>query len=447
MLPTPPPGLIVSAASSGSGKTVLTLGLVRALRRRGLLIRTAKTGPDYIDPAFHAASSGHPCLSLDTWGMRRETLLTSLHWLDGDMTVAEGVMGLFDGAFVADRLADGSTAALALQTGLPILFVLDVSGQSASAAAVAKGFQTFRPGITLAGLILNRVGGPRHEAAIRQALAEAVPDVPVLGSVPRAKALDLPHRHLGLVQAQEHTELEAFLDAAADTVSTHVDLDAVMALARPPLPPPLTGQRAFPPPPGQRIAIARDVAFAFAYPGLLRGWQEQGAEILPFSPLADQGPAPQADAVYLPGGYPELHAGCLAGAAAFKAGMQAAADRCAAIIGECGGYMTLGEALTDAEGNSHPMLGLLPVETSFAKRKLHLGYRHVTSLTDSGFGPAGARLRGHEFHYASIIREDDSRAERLFRAGDATGAELPAMGLKRGSVAGSFLHMIDLEQI
>lgn len=441
----PPPGLIVSAASSGSGKTVLTLGLVRALRRQGLIVRTAKTGPDYIDPAFHAAASGHPCLSLDTWGMRPDTLLTSLRWLDGDMTVAEGVMGLFDGAFVDDRLADGSTAALALRTGLPVLFVLDVSGQSASAAAVAKGFQTFRPGVTLSGLILNRVGGPRHEAAIRQALAEAVPDVPVLGSVPRAKALDLPHRHLGLIQAQEHDDLDAFLDAAADTVTAHVDLQAVMALARPPRPPSPAQHRPFPPPPGQRVALARDVAFAFAYPGLLRGWQAQGAEILPFSPLADEAPAPDADAIYLPGGYPELHAGSLAAAATFRAGMQAAATRGTTVIGECGGYMTLGEALTDAGGQTYPMLGLLPVETSFARRKLHLGYRQVVTLTDSGFGTSGTALRGHEFHYASIVREDDSAAERLFRACDATGTPLPAMGLRRGAVAGSFLHMIDLE--
>lgn len=441
------PGLIVSAAASGSGKTVLTLGLVRALRRRGLRVGTAKTGPDYIDPAFHGAASGRPCLSLDTWAMRPASLQAALGWLEGDVTVTEGVMGLFDGAFVEDRLADGSTAALALRTGWPVLFVLDVSGQSASAAAVAKGFHAFREGVRLGGIILNRVGGPRHEAAIRRALAEAVPDCPVLGSVPRAQGLDLPHRHLGLVQAAEHATLDAFLDAAAETVARHVDLDAVLALMRPPqsvgpgdFSPP------FLPPLGQRIALARDVAFAFAYPGLLRSWQAQGAEVIPFSPLADEAPAADADAIYLPGGYPELHAGVLAASRRFRAGMLAAAARQAVIIGECGGYMTLGDSLEDAEGTSHPMLGLLPLSTSFARRRLHLGYRRVIACADSGFGGAGTCLRGHEFHYASITAEDESRADRLFTAEDATGATLPAMGLRRGSVAGSFLHVLDLEQ-
>lgn len=441
-------GLIVSAASSGSGKTVLTLGLVRALRRRGLAVRTAKTGPDYIDPAYHSAASGVPCLSLDTWAMRPETLDGILGWLSGDVTVVEGVMGLFDGAFVEDRLADGSTAALALRTGLPVVFVLDVSGQSASAAAVAKGFNSFRDGVRLDGLILNRVGGPRHEAAIRRALSEAVPDVPVLGCVPRSATLDLPHRHLGLVQAEEHATLEAFLDAAAATVETHVDIGALLTLIRPPRRDgPADCASASSPPPGQRIAVARDVAFAFAYPGVLRSWQEQGAEILPFSPLADEGPDPQADAVYLPGGYPELHAGVLASAGRFRAGMQAAAARGTVIIGECGGYMVLGDSLTDGGGHTHPMLGLLPLETSFARRRLHLGYRQVTALTDSGFAPQGARLRGHEFHYASIVSEDDARADRLFAARDATGTDLPVMGLRRGTVAGSFLHVIDLEHL
>jgi cobyrinic acid a,c-diamide synthase len=265
-------------------------------------------------------------------------------------------------------------------------------------------------------------------------------DVAVLGHVPRLPELELPDRHLGLVQAMEHDDLEAFLALAAAKVAEHVDVAALRALARPatlvaPQPSPAL------PPLGQRIALAADTAFAFAYPHLLDDWRRQGAEIAPFSPLADEPPEAGADAVFLPGGYPELHAGRLAANAGFLDGLRQAARRNAAIYGECGGYMVLGQGLVDAEGSRHAMAGLLGLETSFAERRLHLGYRVATLEADGPLGKAGARYRGHEFHYASVL--DEGPEAPLFACADALGTELGPVGRRRGPVMGSFMHLIE----
>lgn len=436
-----PRGIIITAPASGSGKTVVTLGIGRALRRRGLVVAPAKTGPDYIDPAFHGVATGVPCVSLDTWAMRPGTLAGVIASLSGDIALAEGVMGLFDGADCGEP-GDGSTASLAALTGWPVILVQDVTGQGASAAAVARGFAMHRADVRLAGVILNRVGGPRHAASLRRAFAEALPEVPVLGCLPRDATLSLPHRHLGLVQAGEQSGLDSILEAAADLVDAHIDLDAVLTAARPArIGLPSSSSRLLPPL-GQRIAVATDIAFAFTYPAQLAAWQQAGAEVLPFSPLANQAPDAAADAVYLPGGYPELHAGVLAAAGRFLGGLRDAAARGAVIYGECGGYMTLGRALIDANGIPHALAGLLPLVTSFEKRRLHLGYRQAECLTDGPFGPTGTRLRGHEFHYATIVEEGS--ADRLFTVTDAGGQTLGEMGLRRGRVGGSFLHGIDL---
>ena len=315
-----PAGLVLAAPASAGGKTTLTLALLRHLRDAGVRVGSAKCGPDYIDPAFHAAASGRPCRNLDGWAMRPETL-ARLAWDAGtgaELVIAEGVMGLFDGA----AGGQSSTAGLALATGWPVVLVVDVKGQAASAAATVHGFNSFHPELRLAGVIFNRVGGDKHEGMLRAACAPL--GVPVLGALRRHADLALPDRHLGLVQAAEHADLEAFLARAAAIVGREIDVDAVRRLALP-LRPPKPADAAVPVPPlGQRIAVARDVAFAFAYDWLLEGWRAAGAEVLPFSPLAGQGPAAGADSVYLPGGYPELHAGRLAGAAGFLDGLRAA---------------------------------------------------------------------------------------------------------------------------
>ncbi|MXN66631.1 cobyrinate a,c-diamide synthase [Stappia sp. GBMRC 2046] len=426
-------GLILAAPTSGAGKTTLTLALLKALKSRGIHVSSAKVGPDYIDPAFHASASGRPCVNLDCFAMRPALLreLAARQAQDTDLLFIEGVMGLFDGA--AD--GSGSTADLAALLNLPVVLVVDAAKQSQSVAALVRGFRDHREGVTVAGVILNRIGSPRHREMIEHALQGIA--MPVLGAVPRSEALTLPERHLGLVQAGEHGDLTAFLDAAADHVSAHVDLDALVEVARP-VSSAITATKL--PPLGQRIAVARDVAFAFSYPHMLDGWREQGAELSFFSPIADEGPDRAADTVFLPGGYPELHAGTLATASHFKTGMKLAAERGALIYGECGGYMTLGQTLIDAEGVPHDMLGLLPLVTSFRERKLHLGYRRLTPLAEL---PFDTELTAHEFHYASIVSEGDGEAERLFFARDALGEKRPAMGLRKGRVMGSFAHVID----
>lgn len=422
--------IIIAAPASGAGKTTVTLGLLRALKRRGIAVASAKVGPDYIDPAFHAAASGRPCRNLDPWAMRPETLLCQAdRAADGaDLLIVEGVMGLFDGA--AD--GGGSTADLAALLGLPVLLVQDVRGQTVSAAAVAKGFATYRDDVHLAAVLLNRVGSARHAELIRPAF-EAL-GLPVLGALARTDDIVLPSRHLGLVQAGERADLEGFLERAADAIDAAVDLDRLMAVAQP------LGRRGESsvaiPPLGQHIAVARDIGFAFAYPHVLDGWRLAGAELSFFSPLGDEAPSASAAAVYLPGGYPELHAGRLAGAGRFRQAMRAAAARETVIYGECGGYMTLGAGLVDGEGVRHEMLGLLPVETSYAAPRRHLGYRRITLGAPTPLGLAGARYRGHEFHFASEIARQDARP---FCDSDGQG---PA-GAVVGRVCGSFLHLID----
>jgi cobyrinic acid a,c-diamide synthase len=434
-------GLIIAAPASGSGKTIFTLALLRHLAGAGVALASAKVGPDYIDPAFHAAASGRPCLNLDPWAMRAQTLAGAIDALarEADLIVCEGVMGLFDGA----TASAGSTADVAAATGWPVLLIVDVRAQAASAAAVVRGFAGYRPDVTVAGVVFNRIGSDRHAAVLREACARAVPAVPVLGCLPRSDALALPERHLGLVQAIEHPALASFLDRAAAVIADHVDLAAVRSLARGN--PSSSGGTPSPPVPplGQRIAVARDAAFQFAYPLTLAGWREAGAAILPFSPLADEGPADDADAVYLPGGYPELHAGRLAASHHFLESLRRAAARGAAVFGECGGYMVLGEALIDGDGVAHRMAGLLALETTFAERALHLGYRRISLAAAAAIGDAGARFRGHEFHYARIVREGPG--DPLFTAEDAAGTRLGTTGLRSGPVCGSFIHLIDGE--
>ena len=430
-------GVVVGAPASGSGKTTVTLALLRHLRDRGMRVGSLKVGPDYIDPAFHAAASGRACLNLDPWAMRESTFAAAVAAASegADLVVVEGVMGLFDGA-TAD---EGSTADVAAALGWPVVLVVDASAMAASAAAVVHGFASFRGGVEVAGVIYNRVGSDRHAELLVEATART--GRPVLGCLRRDPSLALPDRHLGLVQASEHPDLERFLANAATALGSAVDVDALLRLARSDSFEPPAELAASLPVLGQRIAVARDEAFAFAYPLVLDGWRRAGAEILPFSPLADESPSPVADAVYLPGGYPELHAGRLAAARRFIEGLRAAVARGAVVYGECGGYMVLGESLVDADGEAHAMAGLLPLATTFAERGLTLGYRAAQVLAGGPFGGAGTGYRGHEFHYARVLREDGDQA--LFRCADARGRDLGPAGRRAGRIMGSFVHLVD----
>ncbi|MFD1913158.1 cobyrinate a,c-diamide synthase [Halodurantibacterium flavum] len=426
-----PPGLLISAPASGTGKTTVMLGLLRALTDDGLAVQPFKSGPDYIDPAFHRAASGRPSFNLDSWAMDDALMDAIAAQAEGaDICLAEGSMGLYDGVAKAGACGTGSSAELAARMGWPVVLVVDVGGQAQSAAAVALGFARYR-NLPFAGVILNRVASPRHERLVRLGMEDA--GLSVLGALPRRGDLTLPERHLGLVQAVEHPDLDRAIADYAAFLKAHVDLDALRAAAagagvlRPgPLPRP----------PAQRIALAQDAAFSFTYPHLLAGWRAAGAEIMPFSPLADEAPDPAADLVWLPGGYPELHAGRLAAAERFRAGLRRFAET-RPVHGECGGYMALGEALVDKDGQRHRMAGLLGLVTSYEKRRMHLGYRQAELLAPVlGFG---TRLRGHEFHYSTILEQPDAP---LARVTDAEGAEVPETGSRRGTVTGTFFHLI-----
>lgn len=428
-------GLLIAAPSSGSGKTTITLGLLRALKNRGVKLAPGKAGPDYIDPAFHTEASGTACLNFDPWGMRPELLLANaaLHATSGKTLVIEAMMGLYDSAVDGS----GSPADLAATLGLTVILVVDCRGMSHSVAALVGGFANHRIDTRIAGVILNKVNSDRHEKMLRDAL-DAI-RMPVLAVVRSSKELALPERHLGLVQAGELGGLDAFIEKAAAAVSAKADFDRILTAARQVPQRPSESNIPRLPPLGGRIAVARDTAFAFVYEHMLLGWRRRSAEISFFSPLANEAPDPSADAIYLPGGYPELHAGTLAANSHFLTSVRQAAERGVRVFGECGGYMTLGDGMIDAKGERHEMLGLLPVVTSFEKRKRHLGYRQLTPMDGAPFAEP---MRGHEFHYASIVSEGE--ADRLFKVKDAAGNELEDAGLMRGTVAGSYMHLIDL---
>lgn len=439
------PGLIIAAPRSGAGKTTLTLGLLRALRRRGSVVQPFKCGPDYIDPAFHEIAAGRPSFNLDSWAMG-EGLIAALATgvsAGADISIAEGVMGLFDGAAARGQSGSGATADLASLLGWPVVLVLDVSGQTETAAAVALGCARYRDGVDIAGVILNRVASQRHLALVAPAFERI--KMPVFGAILRDERLTLPERYLGLVQARELPAIDERLDVLADTVGAAVNLDAIRQTARPTksvteIRDEQANRTRHLRPPGQRIALAQDQAFSFIYPHVLRRWRLAGAEIIPFSPLADEAPDVAADAVWLPGGYPELHAGALASAHNFRDGLQKLARRSIPIHGECGGYMVLGRGLEDGEGTRHEMTGLLGLETSFSKRRLHLGYRRARLRVACSLGAEGTEVLGHEFHYASTVL---ASGDPLVDCRDAVGVEVPEQGARQGATTGTFFHVID----
>ncbi len=429
-----PCGLVVAAPASGTGKTVATVGLIEALRRRGRAVAAAKSGPDFIDPQFLAAAAQGDCINLDPWAMPPERLRAraAAHGGGSDVLVIEGVMGLFDSA----AGGGGSTADLAEALGLPVILIVDAGRQAQSIAALVHGFATFRRSVDVAGIIATRIASDRHESMIRSAL-DAV-DIDYLGSIRASEQLAIPSRHLGLVQAGENEHLAEIVASAGDAVGGAIDLDRLLAHARRL---PVAGQARPVLPLGQRISIAHDAAFSFLYPHLVADWRKAGAQIDFFSPLRNEPPSSDCDAVYLPGGYPELHAGTIAEAEDFCRGIANAVARGALIYGECGGYMVLGEALVDGDGNRHRMLGVLGHVTSFHERKRQLGYRMLEAIAD---WPLSRHLRGHEFHYSTLAAPGEDAG--LFRAWDSEGHGLGIVGGRRGSVMGSYIHIIDASE-
>ena len=436
------PPLIIAAPSSGCGKTTVTLGILAAMRRRGVAVAPFKVGPDFIDPGHHEKACGQISRNLDSWmcgeGGVREIYARGC--AGAEVAVVEGVMGLFDGAR-GDSDA-GSTAEVARLLGGRVLLVVDARSQARSAAALVFGFTRFAPDLQFAGVIFNRVGSPRHEQLLRAAVTSVPGLPPVVGCLPRGEEWTLPERHLGLVTAEDLGRGEIFFDRLAEWTERHLDLDGLLKgttdaafdpehqVKSKDLTPPMT------PPKGERvrIAVARDEAFCFYYPENLELLEAAGAEIVFFSPLHDAALPPGVRGIYLGGGYPELHAGRLAANESLRRQIRAVAGQGMPIHAECGGFMYLAREI-----DGLPMCAVFPAAARMLPRRKALGYREVTLAADGPFGAAGTVLRGHEFHYSEM--DLPLSVARDYRLSRPAGEDLGAEGYRMGNVLGSYVHL------
>lgn len=436
------PRLVVAGAASGVGKTSVSVGLIRVLRARGLRLQPFKVGPDYIDPSHLALAAGRPCPSLDTWmlGAARMQALFAHACRNADIALVEGMMGLFDGH--APESDAGSAAEVARLLDAPVVLVLDASAMARSAAAVVLGFRDLEPRMRLAGVVANRVGGPGHVALLRRAIEPAT-GVPLLGWLPEIPGAALPERHLGLVPAREHAAADRAADALAAAFEQSVDVDTILALARsaPPLPamPVLDAPMREPSRrPAVRLGIALDAAFNFYYPETLDLLRAAGAEVVPFSPLADAHLPADLGGVYLGGGFPEEHAAALAANETLRAELRAAIADGMPSYAECGGLMYLCQTLRDAAGQEHPMVGAVPAVSAMrpGPRGLTLGYREATALRDSPLCRAGEVVRGHEFHHSALV-EPPAAEFAAYRFAETGGLD----GFARGNLLATYLHL------
>ncbi len=428
---------MVAAPWSGAGKTTITLGLLAALKARGLSVQSFKAGPDYIDPAHHARITGRPSHNLDTWmipeAVNRRVFSEATHGCD--VAVVEGVMGLFDGA--SGSRPEGSTAHLAALLGIPVVLVVDVRSMARTAAALVAGLAGFDPSVRVAGVIWNRVGTPGHRRLLDEAL-ESAGFPPALGALPREAGLAVPERHLGLVTPDDAGLGPEWAERLAATVEAHVDLDEL--LRRTPFRRAGSGapRRAGRPVRHRRIAVARDAAFCFYYEENLRVLRRGGAEILWFAPLEGDRVPPDVHGVYLGGGYPEVHARRLARNRAFLDDLRALHDRGVPIYAECGGFMALCTELEDLEGRVHPMAGVFRARVRMRRTRFRLGYREVEVTGVDGL--AGLRARGHEFHYSELVAPPRG-AQAAYRVRDARGEPLGTEGYRVGTALGSYIHL------
>ena len=429
------PGFIISAPTSGAGKTIITLGLLRAIKDRGIKVQPYKNGPDYIDPGFHQVASNKKSYNLDTWAMNDELIEQIIQKSDGSgLIVAEGSMGFYDGVVKKGFSGFGSTAELSEKFGWPVILVLNVSGQAQSAAATALGFMNYNKNINFAGVILNFVASERHEFLIKEGMKLA--GINVLGVIPRQKELLLPERHLGLIQAEETINLETKIQEYAHLIKKNVDLNQIIDVARSNFFSKKSDKLI--PPPAQRIALAFDKAFSFTYPHILDSWINAGVEVIPFSPLNNEVPNKNVNLIWLPGGYPELYAKDLSEAHLTRDALKKMSPN-VKIHGECGGYMSLGEVLIDKNGDNFKMFGLLGLVSSYEKRKLHLGYRTAKIKNSFNNYSNFQVIRGHEFHYSSIISQPDTELYEVF---DANNKVVKETGSFRGNTSGTFFHAI-----
>lgn len=429
---------LIAAPSSGSGKTLLTLSLIAWARQQGQSIQPFKVGPDYLDPQLLTAASGRPCRNLDLSLCGEDWVRGSFlrHGSTADLAVVEGVMGLFDGIGPS---SDGSSAAVAAALQLPVVLVVDASGQAQSLAALVRGFQQHDPSLRLAGVVLNRVSSPRHRELL-DAVLEGI-DVPLLGSLPRNLSLELPSRHLGLAPAHELARLEGRLEAWASLAQEHLDLGALLPLLKPPSSgvPPLDSLNAEPPNGTSRsllpVAVAQDAAFHFRYPEMQESLEALGMPVLSWSPLADEAIPEEATGLILPGGFPEQHAAALSEC---KQSLTALRHwfRQRPLYAECGGMLLLGQTLTDLEGRAHPMAGVLPFRAR--RGNLQVGYRQLTATADSLLLRKGERYVGHEFHRWSL--ETVGKEESLWQV-EGWRSQRREEGWNLNHVHASWVHL------
>jgi cobyrinic acid a,c-diamide synthase len=428
---------LIAAPASGSGKTLVSLALTALARRRGQSIQTFKVGPDYLDPQLLSAASGRPCRNLDPLLCGEAWVQHSFqqHGSAADLSLVEGVMGLFDGRGPS---SEGSSAHVAQLLELPVVLVVEASRQAGSVAALVRGFRDHQPQLQLAGVVLNGVGSARHHALLTEALASIA--MPLLGALPRHESLELPSRHLGLLPAHELADLEERIGAWADLAQRHLDLDQLWPLLQAAEPAGTTAATSPSPRAANepvRIAIASDAAFHFRYPEASELLMQQGVEVLSWSPLADQ-PLPEGcQALVLPGGYPELHAAQLAASQRSLQELRRAHQQGLPIYAECGGLLLLGQHLHDKEGGSHAMAGLLPFR---AKRgSLSLGYRSATALGNGLVLQRGDQLCGHEFHRWQLSCSADS-TDQLWQL-EGWGCPAHPEGWSRLNLHASWLHL------
>ena len=432
------PALVVAGVGSGAGKTTVTLGLLETLRRRGLRVQPFKVGPDFIDPEFHALVAGRPSYSLDGWMCSRDHVRATVaqHSADADLALVEGVMGCFDGRGAESD--EGSTAEIAKWLGAPVVLVADAGAMARSAGAVVLGFESFDPELDLAGVVFNRVAGAAHWRWLREAVTARCRTVP-LGYLPHRESLALPERHLGLVTAAERRLPSVFLDELSAAMAATIDLDRLLGLARSNVTPAPAVRMDPPARTLARIGVARDLAFQFYYPENLDLLRAAGAELVFWSPLEDR-ELPDVDALYLGGGYPEVHARDLASNVAMREAVRAFAAAGGPVYAECGGLLYLAEGLEDESGRVHPMVGLLPTNGRMTPKHLTLGYAEVETTRETPLGPAGTTARGHMFH-ASRVDPVPDWVPRAYSVRTGQGEATRAEGYLIGEALLSYVHL------
>lgn len=432
------PRLVIAGTHSGVGKTTVALALMAALRARGLVVQPFKAGPDFLDPGHHQLVTGRPSRNLDGWMLdeRANRAIFSRASGDADLSLIEGMMGLFDGSSpVHER---GSTAELAKQLHAPVLLVIDGSAMARSAAAMASGYARFDPGLPVQGVLFNRVRSEGHYCLLKKAV-ESETDLAVVGYLRPDASVTIPDRHLGLRTALETGHCDLY-DRLGQSAAQTIDLDRVVALARsvgrlvaePPADPVVGGRQE-----KVRVGLAYDAAFCFYYQDNLDLLEAAGAEIVRFSPVHDAH-LPDVDLLYIGGGYPELFGPALECNASMRAAVKQFSDSGGAIYAECGGLMYLTQAIRDGEGRRHAMVGVFPAEVVMRESSLTLGYRTVETVRACLLGPAGTSVRGHEFHFS--VLEPKGEVSYACALADAAGQPVGRDGLMKGNTLALYSH-------